>query len=203
MKALRIGAEEKHGGVGRFPVLEKVEVGQQRLCRRLRLQGKTALAARRLKEPIDALAREIRKRGLVACGGVEGQCPQRTQPVQVIHQAGVDLARQRAHVLDAAANQFAAGLAHQLPHFGSALFVVHSPDIHEPGLPATRCVVEFPFSRGHAALALEAVAITEDAEIDIAAFDLLQIDPIGAAVRGRNFLEQKDLGNEPAQHGVA
>lgn len=65
------------------------------------------------------------------------------------------------------------------------------------------CVIEFAFGRRDAALILKAVLVAEDTQVDVAALYLVEVHLIRAAVAGRQFLEQENLGNEAAQDGIA
>ena len=60
----------------------------------------------------------------------------------------------------------------------------------------------FMFSRGNAILILKTVVVTEDAQVNIAALDLFQIDLIGATIHGWEFFKQKNFGDETAQHCI-
>ncbi len=97
---MRIAAEQQHCGVGRFSVVEQVEVGEQGLRRSVGLEGKATLAAGGFQEPVDTFAGEIFQIGLIASGGVKRRDTQRADVIEIVHEAGVDLGCQGADVFD-------------------------------------------------------------------------------------------------------
>ena len=64
-------------------------------------------------------------------------------------------------------------------------------------------MVELVLSRRDTVLILKAVLVAEDTQVDVAAFHLVEIHLIRAAVACRQFLEQENLGNKAAQYGIA
>ncbi len=121
----------------------------------------------------------------------------------MIDEAGINLAGERGDVFDATADQDIAGLAHEFLHLRRAPPVIRAPDVDQAGDAASGGMVEFTLGGRDALLVLKAVVVAKDAEVDVAARDFVEIDPIGAAVAGGQFLEQEHLGDEAAQHGIA
>jgi hypothetical protein len=107
-------------------------MGEQRFCLSVSFKRKAALAAGGLQKPLDAFAAKISERGAYAGGSVERRDTKGAHTVQMIHKTGIDLGRQRANVVDPAADQLAAGFADQLAHLRRALFdSAEKPPIHE------------------------------------------------------------------------
>ena len=63
--------------------------------------------------------------------------------------------------------------------------------------------VELALGRGDSLGVLASVVLSEQAHVDVAPLNLLQIDPIWALIGSRHFLEQKNLEETPHERVTA
>ncbi len=148
------------------------------------------------------LLRKVLQACLRASGGIEWKRPDVAVPLKIFNQACVQDGNQLRHRAETATNELIPRPADQGLHLRVTNRVVTPLDEDEPLYAMCRGMVEFPLSRRDPFGVLITVFVAEEAYIDGAALNLVQIDRIGALVGSGQALEQKHL-EKPAQERVA
>ena len=170
---------------------------QQFFRRSLQCKRKIALAPRRIDEITDLLFVQIRQRRIRVLGRIEGKYPDDLLVFQITDQRGINRRPQFVDVGKRFADDllFRFGDQHRLPRIPFDGFA----DEHQPGLVQLRGPVVLPFRRRNAAGVHVPVFPSENPQINIGAFHLLQIHGLRRrGLRGR-FLENKRFEEFPEQ----
>ena len=109
---------------------------------------------------------------------------------------------QFGHAAESSPDKLVTGLAHEGLHLRVAGRVLVALDEDQALLPGGGGPVELAL-RGRQPLGVFiAVFVAEQAQVDVAAVHLLQVDLIGATVGSRQVLEEEHI-EEPAQEGIS
>ena len=198
-EALGLAAEEQHGGVHGLAVNQKVEVGEQLVGGGVGRQGEAAHLAGPLDEPGDAVVVEVGQGGVGAGGGVEGAAADQLLVFEPLHQGGIEAGDQLGGGGEAAAHQRGLGLADQGEHARIAAGVIGGLEKDQAGFAALAGALKLPLGGPDPFGVDTAVFTAEQAHIESAAVDVLEVEVIGAAVAGGQVFEQHRLEEAPQQ----
>ena len=181
---------------------EQVQMFQNFPWRRVLRQRKSPGPPRYAHKTLDACGREVRQRRVRTPHRIERAGAHQLLRLQILHQGGIHPGNQFGTAGEAAADHLRPGLPDQRPHLGMLLLVIRAFDENQPMLVPPGGQFKFPFRRRNPLRVLEAVFVAEQAHIDIAPFDLIEINVVRPAVGGGDFFKEKRL-KEPAQQRIA
>ena len=125
------------------------------------------------------------KRSVIARRCVERWNTERPLAVKVVNKAGIHLRGQGAHIVNTSTDKLVAGFMDEDLHFLGPSFFIGAPDIYEPGLCEFAGVVVFPLRGRDPVLILATVFVTEDSQVNITTFHLIEVDLVGTTVAWR------------------
>ena len=177
-------------------------MGQQFLGRCFFGQGELPCPARSADEPTHALTIEIVQCCPWADSRVEWPRADQFLVLQIRHQRGEEFGFQFFGGVEPLSDQPGLGLAEQCPHFGVPGAVVLALDKDQAVDAEGTRPVKLSFCRRDAGFILAAIAKAEQAYIDVALRDFVQIERVRPLVQGRDILEQEHV-KKLAQQRVA
>ena len=195
--------EKEDGGVGGQAVIEQIQMGEDFFALRLDGEREVAGLAGATNEAGDGFGVEVVEGGLAGGAGVPRGAVDVACGFKVVHEAGVNGGLQLGKVVEAAADQLTANLPDERLHLRVLVFVDRPLDEDQAGFAEAAGLPVFEMGGREALVVFPAVFLAEDAEVEVALADLVEIDSVGAPVGSRDIaLEEKGL-EEAAQQGVS
>ena len=187
-------AKQQNGGVGRTPLVEEVEVRQHLVRRSISRQWKMATTTRKPQETGDLGFVQVIQGGVAAERGIEGTDTDEFALFENPDQAGIHGGDEFFRGIEATPNEVIGHSTDQCPHFrvlrivGLTLYEDQAA-FSEPG-----GFLVFEMSGGKPGLVFPAIIVTEQADVDVAVPDFVEIDFIRPTIGcGHIMLEEEGL----------
>ena len=184
-------------GVTGLAGVEQVKVSQGFGGGRVFGDGVLPLATGQTEKPFQLVLGKVGQGGIGTSRRVKGAGAQASGPFQMIDQAGVE----GVNVVEAAADQLRARPKDERAHFGMATMVVLAFHIDETRLTQSCGLIELVFGGRQASSVFMPVFLTEQPDVNGAPTDFVEIDLIGATVRGGQVFKQEHV-KESAEQGI-
>ena len=155
------------------------------------------LATGNAEKPFYLVVREVGESGGGAGGSVKGPDAESSGALQMFNEAGVECGGKIGDPGETAADQLRAGFTDEGAHLGVATVVVCAFHIDEARLVQGCGLVELALGGRKTGAIFVAVFLTEQADVNRATANFIQVNIIHPAVGGGQILEKKNVEEPP------